>query len=752
MKMFTRRSFQIEGFIFLKKAFQKTTISTLLILLPAFIFSQEKTVEKANLAYKYKQYAQAAALYETAISEKDAKSSNSTATLNLKTKLAYCYRMNNKMNQAEALYAEIVKDERAKPDTYMYYGETLMSNGKYEEAKKWFLDYQTLKPDDKKAALMVANCDKVKYIEPYFPYVDIQEFAFNSDADDNAPVSWQNGIVFSSDRKQGAKFMKEKSGWTGRDYLDLYFSAIQDDGSYGEPRRFSSKLSEVNKNTGNASFASDGSEVFFTRNDNVLNKRETYNLQLYRSARSDNGKWKKGEKLSFCSPNYNFMHPAISPDGKELFFASDRKGEGGVDLWVSTRKGNLWSNPVNLGPTVNTSANEGFPFMDENGRLYFCSKGHPGYGGFDIFFTEMDEEGNWKTPQNLGQPINSPLDDISIYINVTGKNGMFTSSRGGGDDDIFFFEVLDETPADDNSLFSGIIPTATTTPEPFINKKPTAAAPQVEDVIPANQETPEPDFEAEEIKPSEGGVVEGVKDKAPVYDPAVPGVPKTYQPANQPATEEHVEIQDVKELVAEEQEVNYDPFSDLPIKEEVEEELPVEKETTSQSGNIFFDLPEEQPIVDEGNIPSPKYPAPNALFTFQNFIDKASESDLIMGEAFRIDGATFDPNIWQLTPKISRKLDDLVAVMRRFPSLQIELSAHTQTLGLAAENLKISQNRVNMAIEYMVKEGISADRIKGIGQGETIPLNHCLDGVTCSREEHLYNQRFEVRVLKGIEN
>ena len=156
--------------------------------------------------------------------------------------------------------------------------------------------------------------------------------------------------------------MKEKSGWTGRDYLDVYFSELKDDNTFKEPRRFSAKLSEVNKNTGNTSFSSDGTEVFFTRNDNVLNKRSTYNLQLFSSVNNGNDKWKKAEKLSFCSPNYSFMHPAISPDGQELYFASNRKGQGGTDLWVSKRNNGEWGKPENLGAVVNTPVNEGFPF------------------------------------------------------------------------------------------------------------------------------------------------------------------------------------------------------------------------------------------------------------------------------------------------------------------------------------------------------------------------------------------------------
>ena len=748
MILFTTQNVQKVG----EAVFHKLTIMLLVSLFPAFAFSQEKSVEKANQAYQYKQYAQAAALYETAIAEKVEGQGSSAATLNLKTKLAYCYRMNNKMDKAERLYEEIVQDDKAKSDTYLYYGETLMCNGKYEEAKTWFQDYLKLEPGDKQAVLLAANCDKIKLIEPYFPYVDIQPFTFNSDADDNAPVAWQNGMVFSSDRKQGLKFMKEKSGWTGRDYLDLYFSAIGDDGNYTEPKRFSSKISEVNKNTGNASFSSDGQEVFFTRNDNELNRSDTYNLQLFSSENKGNGKWKKAEKLTFCSPNTSFMHPAISPDGKYLYFASNKKGEGGVDLWVSKRKNTGWGNPENLGPVVNTSANEGFPFMDENGRLYFCSKGHAGYGGFDIFFTEQDENGDWKTPQNLGQPINSPLDDISIFINVTGKSGMFTSSRGGGDDDIFFFEVLDEAPAD--GQFAGILPVSNELPEPFINKKPTAVSTETEVVIAEDKEKAEEVSSITKaeipVEPIETEVdTNGNLDDIVINNPTVPAVLEWDEPVDDMPEE-------TPTVIGAEEE--FDPFTDVPIDPEREDSLFVGKVLTAQSSNIFFEMPVEkgetlehveQPTAESQEL-SLVTETVNALFTFQDFIAKAQNRVIPSGQIFRIDGATFDPNIWQLTPKVSKKLNELVAVMKRFPALQIELSAHTESIGPEDLNLELSKNRANMVIEYIIKEGISPDRIKGEGYGETQPLNRCHDGVTCSIEEHLYNQRLEIRVVNGI--
>ena len=151
------------------------------------LLAQSKTVDKANELYKNNQFADAAELYRQALTDMENEGKQSRNATLLKSKLAYCYRMNNKMDKAEALYAEVVKDESAKAENLYYYGEALMSNGKYAEAKKWFSDYQKLEPNDEKATLMLRACDYAPLIEPYFQYLDIQEFAYNTEADDMFP-------------------------------------------------------------------------------------------------------------------------------------------------------------------------------------------------------------------------------------------------------------------------------------------------------------------------------------------------------------------------------------------------------------------------------------------------------------------------------------------------------------------------------------------------------------------------------------
>lgn len=651
---------------YLSYAFSFLLVAGLILGCHASALAQSKAAEKANELFKYNQFSEAADLYQQELNELDAEGKSGRGTLNLKTKLAYCYRMNNKMDLAEKLYAEIVQEDKAKADTYFYYAEALMSNGKYEEAKKWFSDYLTLEPQDENAKLMIESCNRIPTLQPYFEHIEIQEFAHNSPADDNAPLYWQGGILFSSDRQTGVKLLKEKSGWTGRDFLDLYYSEQLTDSTFAEPRQFSSRLSEVNKNTGNASITQNGTEIYFTRNDNVLNKQDAYSLQLFRAESAGSDRWKSADKLSFCSPNYNFMHPAISPDGQTLFFVTNKAGgEGGTDIWVTQRKGDDWERPENLGPVVNTPSNEGFPFFDGEGRLYFCSKGHPGFGGFDIFVTEKDASGNWSLPRNLGKPLNSPLDDISIYITPDQRSGMFTSSRSGGDDDIYLFYL----------------------PEDIHQATPVTSQPAA--TMPGDLK---PEEKAGNNRTEEPVIPDGEEKNFNDDTLAVP-VLKTKKTSPSPK-----------------------PVSENPAETEQKEKVP-------PSGSVD-------------------------LYSFTLFIEKLESGNLTTGERFRLDNAVFDAGIWQLTPKISIMLDKLTACMRQYPALKIEISAHTDASGKAADNLLLSQNRVQQALDYMIREGISKNRITTKACGDTDLLNHCIKDVECSKDEHLFNQRFEIRILE----
>lgn len=407
----------------------------ILILLGSFSGIAQTRLAKAERFMRENAYARAIPLWKTELDLKE--------NIAYRAKLAYCYRMTNNMQAARIEYEKIIDHPRTRTEVFFYYAETLMSEERYDEAKTWFKRFMEDHKDDTKAPILITACDQVKYIKPMFPDMAITPFPQNSDVDDNSPVFWNNGIVFASDRSLGYQFLKEKSGWTNRDYLNLYYAPILGDTAYGLPRNLSSKINKLNKNMASASFSKDGKKVYFARNSSIPSKNNVYNILLYEGIGTGTGNWGNINELPFSNPELSFMHPAISPDGKTLFFTSNKLGGlGGMDIYMVKKVNDKeWGKPVNMGDKINTAAHEAFPFFDVQGRLFFCSKGHVGYGGFDIFYTEKDTNGEWIKPINVGKPINSPYDDISIFILPDGIHGMFTSARDGGDDDIYLFSL-----------------------------------------------------------------------------------------------------------------------------------------------------------------------------------------------------------------------------------------------------------------------------------------------------------------------
>jgi outer membrane protein OmpA-like peptidoglycan-associated protein/tetratricopeptide (TPR) repeat protein len=879
-----------------KKSTCRLLLAAAIIALPTFAQAQSKLLEKANELFQSNQFAKAAEHYQE-ILEKPEKTGAASQLQYVKAKLAYCLRMNNKMEQAEALYADVVQDPETAGENYYYYAEALLGNGKYQDAKTWFDKFLTIEPGHAKAMLMSASCDQVATVPSFFSNLEIEAFNYNSPADDNAPIRWKGGILFSSDRAQNTKMLKEKSGWTGRDYLNLYYCKMRADGSFSKPEVFSTKLSELNKNLSNATLSPNGREIFFTRNDNQLNQQNTYSLQLFRAISTGSDRWKDIQKLPFCNPNFNYMHPALSPDGNTLFFVSNKNGgSGGTDLWMSSKKGEDWDTPENLGPVVNTPFHEGFPFLDEQGRLFFCSKGHTSFGGYDIFVTEKDQDGQWTTPRNLGRPINGPLDDISIYLEAGGESGMFTSSRDGGDDDIYFFQAhpaakpSSTTPIETDLTAPPAL--AASPPEQLEKEVPAAQEPSLPEVKPVPEEPvlavssseplppmPNPDSSMlreplpaqmelemanaagqdaeatpqettlQEEKPVEKTAppatvetpavtsVPAQANQAETSEPGVPvappaaseqGAPLTAAPATplqqaQPAAQEQETAVSVVAAPANQAETSVPevpvappapskqgapliaapaaPLQPaLPKPETVapanddrkptqpavvlapQEKAPAEEKVKAPA-TVAPPAPgqQSQTVATEKTMPAPasqtpvrkqvleNAPAPQnlgdgmaaasgsavpqteemkKLRTFKDLALQLETGSASASDRFRLDNATFDPNVWQLTPKVSMVLDQLAELMRQYPAIKIELSAHTEATGPEPLNLILSQNRAGIAKDYLVKDGIAADRIVIKACGESMLLNHCADDANCTREEHLVNQRFELRILE----
>lgn len=220
---------------------------------------------------------------------------------------------------------------------------------------------------------------------------------------------------------------------------DFYYSTRQD--SSWEARSNAGTPLNTSDNEGAHSLTADGKTLWFT----ACNRRDGLGMcDLYYST-WEAGKWSTPKNAgSPLNSNFSDKHPAISADGRRLFFTSNRPGgKGSYDIWVSERVGEKWSDPVNMGDSVNTPGLEQSPFIHPDQQsLYFSSTGWPGMGQGDLYLTRKKPGGEWTSPENLGYPINTHNDDMGLSLNARGDRAYFASDRGDGSDtDIYSFEM-----------------------------------------------------------------------------------------------------------------------------------------------------------------------------------------------------------------------------------------------------------------------------------------------------------------------
>jgi outer membrane protein OmpA-like peptidoglycan-associated protein/tetratricopeptide (TPR) repeat protein len=421
------------------------TVAVFTLTVPKKLKSDD--LGKANKYYEKYDYQFAIEIYEKLLVKKP--------SLEVAQKLANCYRFTGNTLAAEKAYAKVLTFPGFDPVNYIHYGDVLKQNGKFEEAKRSYLMYGERIPAKADEAIKLANgCDAARLClaHPDLRMDLTNEAGFNSDKSDFMPVAYGDGFIFASDRWFMRSEDKGKTarvyGWTGNPYLKLYAaekSADAKDGLYKLsllPKEINSKF-----HNGPATLSADGETMIFTRSGAVDDKEAkkfkniVFQKALYMSTRN-NGVWTEATSLPFNNRfKYSVQHPALSPDGNILYFASDMPGGfGGMDLYYSEKINQTWSAPINCGNTINTAEDEVFPFIRKDGKLYFSSRGHITIGGLDIFSANGNKN-IWTDPENLKAPINSTRDDFGIYFFQDNLTGFISSNRPGGKgmDDIYRF-------------------------------------------------------------------------------------------------------------------------------------------------------------------------------------------------------------------------------------------------------------------------------------------------------------------------
>lgn len=391
-------------------------------------------LKKGNAFYQEKDYNNAVVEYE--------KLWKSTAGAKLlgvdgRMNLANSYRLMDYPFKAKELYQQVMRYGDDRQSIYLEYGKVLMSLGRYDEAIKQFQLYAQKNPESTEPAALIKQCKDIENIQPLFANVEVlNQGLVNDSATRQIGITYYgDGVVFASD-----ELGEDIGEMRTRGFLNMRVSGVDAEGNLKRSEKFTESLNSNERHDGPAAFSRDGLHIFYSKS--VASREGGTVLQIWTSSFRD-GRWTEARPLAFLMQGSNFTHPTLSADGRTLYFASDMKGTfGGLDIWMSNYEDNSWTYPINLGKDINTAKDDAWPYIHPDGDLYFSSKGHPGFGGYDIFRTRPLGNGvDWLPIENLGQPFNSSFSDVSFIMSDDQTQGFLSSNRSKSYD-VFKFVII----------------------------------------------------------------------------------------------------------------------------------------------------------------------------------------------------------------------------------------------------------------------------------------------------------------------
>ncbi len=617
------------------------------------------------------------------------------------------------------------------------------------------------------------------------------EAAVNTKGLEFSPTFYEDGIVFISTNTAGLK--KETDRDLKLPSMSILRSRRDPEGALFTPEPFAKELSSL-YHEGPVCFDRTAETVYFSRNVDADGKSKaaqdgTQKMRIY-SAKKSGESWSTPTPLPFNTGEFDDCHPAISIDGDKLYFASNRPGgKGGMDLYVSYRVGESWSEPVNLGDVVNTAGNEVFPFIHADNSLYFASTGMQGQGGLDMFYVIPDGTG-WTTPVNLGPPFNTAGDDFGLIVDLNKINGYYSTNGAGGTggDEIFSFRT-ENGNLDDYFLQHDRVPSRPVDIKVVVtdkrSKAPIAEAEvkivnaATENVIGRDEagnlitvQTVDGQNIMKAMTPHSG--LSGVTDAQGEFSGEVVlatyviSVSKPGYQTNQlrvPITKAGnvVTIQLDKANVEGKAHWNASLFNYMTNAPLAGASMVLTNSRTGQRDTVYAD---DNGLVDHYLDPNTKYKVdifqggrlvgsseidtqgwvPNGPVVNQNF----SVAPIMPGAKIELPNIYYNFNDATLRPDARQDLNMVVSLMKQQPTMAIEIASHTDSRGSAYYNQDLSQRRANGVIDYLVNQGLDRARMRPVGYGESELINNCTDSESCTEQQHARNRRTEMRMTSGL--
>lgn len=733
----------------------KYTLSALLVVLLSF--SGVAQLEKADAAYNAHHYPEAIRLYEQYLRKHEAPD----ASLNL----AIAYWKTNDVLSAEQWFTQAI-DHTDNPNALRWYGQLLMENGKYEQASEWLYRYaeQTQEASSVNFAQSLAEyCQQLADSDQPPADCQILKTSYSSKHMDISPTFVGDTLVFVSNRPGAQTKEGQRDPWTKQRFTDLFAVVPSEDGTQGHAKPYNTSIC-THLHEGPAVYDSKRKEWFVTTSVPNPGKKKTGHtsrLKVVVYSQTAAGTWSPARDLNFHNSEFNMMHPALDPSGDRLFFTANYpEGQGGMDLYYADRmETGKWSDPVNLGPQINTPGDEAFPVVQQDGELFFSSDFHQGFGGLDVYRTRSNGE-SWTNPKNMGAPLNGPRDDFGLVMLPAQKCGYFSSNRSGEGDDIYRANFIDILGVEGllTDAYSG-------TPIPM-----------------AMVELASPDGYQEVFYTDDQGAYEfklpttgtyTVRVSHPDYVSAKPGDNSLRIVADDMLVGE---IRKADFTLAQREDQTADGVLCGTITDPQGNPIPgaivnIENRITGElfanrcdsEGNFYQPAKSDLTYIiqasADGFAPqtasvdcnaaaeacTPVFIQLNSVSTVAQLIDRPE----LMREGMQVElfHVYFDRNAAELRTDAAPELQKLLQLFEAYPTLKGRIQAHTDTRHTDRYNLELSQQRAQAVCDWLIANGVAPERLEAKGYGEVYLMNQCDNGVDCSELEHQRNRRVEFRVL-----
>lgn len=631
---------------------------TIVSVFSANCYSQKAKLASADNKYESYSYIDAIKTYER-VAEKGYKSAD------MFQKLGNAYYFNAILDKSAKWYGELFAMNTVVEPVYYYrYAQSLRSIGENQKADDVLKKFKEVSGNDSRTELFLKNENYLDAIKKNSGRYTIEDAGINSQYSDYGTTVTLNKIVFASARDTGGMGQRKHS-WTDQHFTDLYVSNLDAEMNLGKVEKFDRKVrSKFNEST--PTFTKDGKTMYFTRNNYLEGKKgkndEKITLIKIYKATFENEEWTNVTELPFNSDRYSTAHPTLSADDKTLYFVSDMPGTLGLsDLFkVQINDNGSFGIPINLGKTINTEGRETFPFVNDENELYFASDGHPGLGGLDVFVSKLNPNGSYSKVQNVGSDVNSPQDDFAYWIDTKSRKGFFTSNKqdGKGFDDIYKFLELRRLSCE-QILYGQIT-----------------------------------DLESKVIIPNA---------KVSLFDN---------------------ELHPISNVLS-------DADGNYSFKVECGTVYNVKAEKTDYTPNGG--------TVTTGDDNNGKTKLDIAIEKEQCKVAVGDD----LGKCFGIKMIYFDLDKSNIRLEAALDLEKILDVLNTNPTMKLDIRSHTDSRASFKYNEALSDRRAKSTINWLIKNGISKERLMGKGYGESQLVNKCTDGVKCSEDEHQMNRRSE---------